>query len=453
MTWLVLAGQIGTLAIAYTSPTPAVTVAAALAFIGLAAARLDLALAIALAAAPFYLPNESNPLPPRSFGFDGRSLALVECAILACTAAWMPGVLRRAWRDWRAGSGGWAAAADLARRAVEGLSPAVVAFAVVATASLVFPLHLTYALREYRTVVFEPLLFYAMLPAAFRGRPMRLGAAYVGIGAGVGLVVLAHYGLVGTVESTGGVGRALAIYHSPNALALFLERPLTIAAVLGLAGAGRRRLVWLAGAGVMALVLVLTYSRGAWLAVTAGLLLALVVASRHRIPAAAAVLAAGIVGLLAGGRVDRLGDIGTAGRRVEVWLSALAMVRDHPLTGVGLDNFLYYYRDGGYLRPAAAVEPNISHPHNLILDWWLRLGVLGPVVFGWLVATFFRDGFRVWRGGPTADQRALALAVMAAMVTGLVHGLVDNSFFLVDLALSFWVLYSLIRLLDHERTA
>jgi hypothetical protein len=53
------------------------------------------------------------------------------------------------------------------------------------------------------------------------------------------------------------------------------------------------------------------------------------------------------------------------------------MIRDHPLTGLGLDNFLYYYPE--YILPEALAEPNLSHPHNILLEALYELGVLGAI--------------------------------------------------------------------------
>ncbi|MER3437068.1 MAG: hypothetical protein C4346_05405, partial [Chloroflexota bacterium] len=41
-----------------------------------------------------------------------------------------------------------------------------------------------------------------------------------------------------------------------------------------------------------------------------------------------------------------------------------------------LDQFLYQYRPR-YIEPAGWAERYTSHPHNLVLDFWLRLGLGG----------------------------------------------------------------------------
>src|SRR5207249_1227032 len=80
----------------------------------------------------------------------------------------------------------------------------------------------------------------------------------------------------------------------------------------------------------------------------------------------------------------------TGGFRVDLWQSSLEMIRDHPLLGIGLDNFSYVYQQL-YLREGAAAEPNLSHPHNWIFDFWLSLGFLGLVAFVWLLLRFWRS--------------------------------------------------------------
>jgi O-antigen ligase len=115
------------------------------------------------------------------------------------------------------------------------------------------------------------------------------------------------------------------------------------------------------------------------------------------------------------------------------------MVRDHPWLGVGLDNFLYYY--GDYIRPGAEVDRWLSHPHNLILDFWLRLGVGGVMLVLGLLAGFAWKAWRAHHALLSGDLRAAVAGFMAGMVVCVVHGLIDSSFFVVELA--FWFMVAL----------
>jgi O-antigen ligase len=121
------------------------------------------------------------------------------------------------------------------------------------------------------------------------------------------------------------------------------------------------------------------------------------------------------------------------------------MLSDHWLVGVGLDNFLYQYRTR-YILPEAWQEPNLSHPHNLILDFGTRLGIGGIFILLWLQLTFWRNAWRLYQ----RSASPLILGLMGSMVIFLSHGLVDNSYFLVDLAFAFFLNVGIVQRLSEE---
>jgi putative inorganic carbon (HCO3(-)) transporter len=125
------------------------------------------------------------------------------------------------------------------------------------------------------------------------------------------------------------------------------------------------------------------------------------------------------------------------------------MFLDHPLFGVGPDNFLYHYR-GRYIHPAAWEEPNLSQAHNVPLDYMTRMGMPGLVVGVWLQIAFWRLALPLSRL-TDPDRRALALGMMCAMVSFLAHGLVDASYFLIDLAYAFFLLAGVVQWLARSQ--
>ena len=120
--------------------------------------------------------------------------------------------------------------------------------------------------------------------------------------------------------------------------------------------------------------------------------------------------------------------------RLKLWQASLTMLRDHWPLGVGLDNFLYQYRTR-YILPEAWEEHDLSHPHNLILDFGIRLGIGGIVLLLWLQAAFWINAWRLYQKTPSP----LVLGLIGSMIVFLSHGLVDNSYFLVDLAFTFFL--------------
>ncbi|MDX9893768.1 MAG: O-antigen ligase family protein [Patescibacteria group bacterium] len=82
---------------------------------------------------------------------------------------------------------------------------------------------------------------------------------------------------------------------------------------------------------------------------------------------------------------------------------------------------------------------DLLYPHNIILNFWSELGLLGLIGFSWLIIKFFFKGFK-----DHYQPRWLRLGLMAAMITILIHGLVDVPYFKNDLAVLFWLIIALI---------
>ncbi len=376
---------------------------------------------------------------PKQFG--GPEFVVSEVLILAAAAVWAG---RQALRLATGRLGPEELVRDL-RQALMPAGPLVLLGA--ATLSLLWAEYRHVALREYRRVVLEPLIFYFLAVQTVRPRELTgwVFGGFTVAGAVVGLYTLYHYYFVGVTEATGGVKRALAIYHSPNALALYLGKLIPPAVVLaaGWGRWGRLAAGFTAAAGLWALWL--TYSRGAWLGLAAALAAGFALLARRRRVAVLVLLAAlilvGVLGFtLAPGR---FGADETARRRLYIWEAAVGMIRDRPLTGVGLDNFLYLYRER-YMPPEAWQEPDISHPHNIVLDFWVRLGIGGVLALILLQFEFWRRVLNLAHfEGP---ERLTGVVCGAAMADLLVHGLFDNSYFLIDLAYLFWFMFASVRL-------
>ena len=420
--------------------------AASILMAGVARFHLTVALMFALAAAPFYrFPRRYDPaeVPFASLLTRDQPLefSLLEFVVLSSALGW----LATLWAQRSRSRPRWRALV---------VSP-VTLLLVAATVSLAVSEVRHVSLREYRVVVLEPLLFYVMLRSSARGWQAieHWLTALVALGLVLSLMALYHYFFIGVVEETGGVRRLLAIYHSPNALALFLGRILPVALVMLIGGAlvtPWQRILYTASALCLTAVLWLTFSRGAWLAVAVSLAAVVLWQGRGKLVAlgsAAAGLA--VAGLAVTGGLGRVFSGATERQRLWVWQSAMQMIRDHPWLGVGLDNFLYQYRDR-YRLPEAWAEPDISHPHNIVLDFWTRLGLPGVIALAGLQLRFWRNALTNLRRAADQRRRVLVLALMAAMTETLVHGLVDNSFFLIDLAILFWLIYALAQAPERE---
>jgi len=319
------------------------------------------------------------------------------------------------------------------------------------------------SMHEWRLVVAESVVFYFLVRLGRDYGPVaqnsgwrwawRLIDALVAGAALHALLALYLYFFTDQSITAEGVRRALGpVYGSPNNLSLFLDRiwPILLAVALfpGQTTAPIRR--WLYGIGLVlvSLTLYLTFSKGALLIglPTAIVVMAVLYALRHPqhrrriIAIAGGCLVLLVLTLIPLSQTQRFRttldfEQGSTGFfRLKLWEASLNMLRDHWPLGVGLDNFLYQYRTR-YILPEAWEEPNLSHPHNLILDFGTRIGIGGVVWLVWAQVAFWLNTWKLYRKIPSA----LVLGLMGSMVVFLTHGLVDNSFFLVDLAFIFFL--------------
>ncbi len=306
------------------------------------------------------------------------------------------------------------------------------------------------ALREWRVVVVGSALLYALVRTVPRDRATltRLMDVLWFAGVGVALLALVIYPSSAGVIEAEGVRRARAFYGSPNNLALVLERLLPLGLAVAAWGDVRwRRWAYGLGAIPIGLATLLTFSRGAWfLGLPAAILtLAWTRGGRWRWIVSGVVLvgALGLIPLAGPQRMASLLDPsrGTTLLRLSLWRSAWEMAHDHPWLGVGLDNFLYYY--GDYIRAGAEVDRWLSHPHNIVLDFWLRLGIGGVVVMAGLLIGFVRAVKRARRAltHHGRDLDAMVLGIAAGTAAMLAHGCIDSAYFVVELAL--WFMFAL----------
>ncbi len=232
-----------------------------------------------------------------------------------------------------------------------------------------------------------------------------------------------------------------------------------LTAVLGLhlpaavMGRGRVRLVALAGAALAAFGVLATGSRGAWIAAAGLVLLVLIVAAvralgRGRaglrslaVPLVVALVVAALGWLLAGDlvstRVQRArADLSRAveggdydsdtGARLLMAGWAIAAVREHPVSGVGLGGYRAWVIDEiEDLDGDPGQRPVHDHAHNAYLHIAATTGLVGlALALGALafatVGAFTRGGLGAWRAvelgsydvGPAFALIGLAMAAM-----------------------------------------
>jgi putative inorganic carbon (HCO3(-)) transporter len=188
----------------------------------------------------------------------------------------------------------------------------------------------------------------------------------------------------------------------------------------------------LAAVMVMGVILLVTQSRGAWLAVLVFSLLMLSLRWKRgwlsflvaAITIVALVSIAGSETLLGKLLTDR--NLASVSDRLDLWQRAVLIIRDFPFTGIGMGAFgevvelFYPYR---FVQESAAV-----HTHNLALQVGVELGLPGLV--GWLALLMGLGSasYLAYRGGRAQGNTWLAgsgAAYLCSLIAYFVHGMVD----------------------------
>jgi len=315
---------------------------------------------------------------------------------------------------------------------------------VAATVEVVVAPSTRQALGLWKDYFVEPalagLLIAALVRTRARARLLLAGLAVAGMiaaGANIGhaLVLLSQHRFQVLAPP-------VVIYDSPNAIPLYLVPLDAIAiALLLFSETLWERIACAVFLLVTATAVLLSYSRGGWIALAA-VVVFVALFTVYRWQTVLAVVGAATVAVVSSAGIRRrilvefnpASSHNSASTRFELWRSTLNLLHHHPLTGSGLAGFksaLVPYQVRGYVTGSI-------YPHDIVLNFWVETGLLGLVAFVWLMVQVARAS----TGGLGRDRwtRALCIGVLGALVALVVHGAVDVPYFKNDQALAFWAI-------------
>lgn len=137
--------------------------------------------------------------------------------------------------------------------------------------------------------------------------------------------------------------------------------------------------------------------------------------------------------------------------RIQMWKETTNMLKKNFIFGGGLNNFkeaIQPYHNETYFEL-------YLFPHNIILNFWSELGLLGMVSFFAIVNNFYKKNYNIynynlsnfWKDKTTDKferiskyKKDTALIISLVMASVLIYGLVDVPFFKNDLAILFWII-------------
>jgi O-antigen ligase len=262
--------------------------------------------------------------------------------------------------------------------------------------------------------------------------------------------------------------RVVGSFGNPNVFAEYLVLLLPVAIGLLVSARSRlTRLAWLCACGLGAVALVLTFSRGGWLGLAAGVVGFAIIRDRRLL--ALLLVGALIVAAMPIGQnliVRRLQSIirpvdSSSAYRIVVWRETLSMIQDYWPSGVGLGHRAYMAM---YPRYMLDRTKRPYHSHSAYLQVLAETGVPGLFALLWVMWRVARTGFASLRrlgardradgkasGGrrrarPDGDPILTALIAggLAALAGAAVHGVVEPLLYIPRISATLWMVVGLV---------
>jgi O-antigen ligase len=203
-------------------------------------------------------------------------------------------------------------------------------------------------------------------------------------------------------------------------------------------------------AGLSFVAVIATFARSIWISLAAAIpLFAFTKGRKAGIVVVGALVVLGVGGILSvpalRNRAESIISPGQNETRLNLWKTAIEMSKDHPVFGVGEDNWDHHferYRVNGFYDTTV-------HPHNDYLTVLVSSGIPGLIAFvsTWLVA--LGGGIRLIRSARTPPIRAIAMASTFSLMGLMIGGLFQNYYGTFVNCLGWWFVVGL--LLSAER--
>jgi tetratricopeptide (TPR) repeat protein len=131
--------------------------------------------------------------------------------------------------------------------------------------------------------------------------------------------------------------------------------------------------------------------------------------------------------------------------RLRIWESTLNLIRHNFFFGTGLGTFQIYFPQYAFPDFYKLVPiGNLLHSENEYLEIWSESGIIGLVLFFWIVSGVFYYAFKFINSKAELKQRIIATGLLTGISAGLVQGLVCVSLRWTGPDFFFWLSISLL---------
>lgn len=175
--------------------------------------------------------------------------------------------------------------------------------------------------------------------------------------------------------------------------------------------------------------IVLSWSRNGWLALVVGLVVLAVIYNYKFIYA---ILIGGTFGFIVPFIRERLMQLTSSainGGRIKLWKIAVLMIKEHPVKGVGMGNYVDLVNDYYVKYPNLYEKGQEGFPtHNSYLKMWAETGIIGMIAF---FSTYLVMGIKLFKTNKKYKNNymGLTIGVCASFIAFLFINIFDNMMF------------------------
>ncbi len=133
--------------------------------------------------------------------------------------------------------------------------------------------------------------------------------------------------------------------------------------------------------------------------------------------------------------------------RFKIWHSALMIIKEHPIIGIGNGNFKRYSEK--YMKGTG--YPAEGHPHNDYLNVYLTAGIIGLIGYLWMWVNILKVGIRYIKRN--LEEKNLMAGLVSALVAFMVAGLGQCFFTDSENSMLMWFFIGGVLLLNQKSNA
>ncbi len=141
--------------------------------------------------------------------------------------------------------------------------------------------------------------------------------------------------------------------------------------------------------------------------------------------------------------------------RLLLWHTALLMIKDHPILGIGPDMFGNYYQlyraeifsnipDPASIYPDDPSYGEEVHAHNEYIQVASETGIIGLVLFLWLIYRSIKGGLMLFNSITDRKERLMVAGLICGVIAILTHALVEFPLHLPATGMLFWLMLGII---------